>query len=226
MNYLQTLNHIQRHYQWEKFSFCCHSLGACLATLYASLYPDRCDLLISFDATVKPIGESNYVALMKAHTDDFITLDAKNHPHDEPPTYKYEELIERWAKQTNISYEGVECLAKRGAMQSKVDPDRYYFTRDNRLKLIDLGRILIPDDLHYKLIERITAPHLFLKAGKSSLYEGANGVHRAVNIFKATNSKFQWFIVNDGGHHCHLTDPLLVSEHTINFINKFHSGNG
>lgn len=222
MNYIQTVKHIQRHYKWDKVSFCAHSLGACVATLYASLYPERCDLLICFDATVKPFEEGNYISLMQDYTDQLITLDAKNHSGSEPPTYKYEELIERWANNnnSNITHEGIEHLAKRGAVKSKIDSSRYYFNRDIRLKLLDFGRTTIPDDIHYKLIERIIAPHLFIKAGKSTNYEGIEGVHRAVEIFKATNPKFQWIIIDDGHHHCHLTEPLLVSEYVITFIKK------
>lgn len=220
MNYVQVLNFIRRHYKWEKISLCGHSMGACVATLYASLYPDRCDLLIAIDATVKPLEEDGYISLMQGYTDDFIVLDGKNQSGAEPPTYAYEEIIERWAKQSNVTYEGVEYLAKRGIKQSKVDSNRYYFTRDIRLKLIDFGRSTIPDDIHYKLIERVTAPHLFIKAGKSTVYEGADGVHRAVDIFKATNPKFRWIIVRDGGHHLHLTHPMLVSELISHFINE------
>lgn len=221
-NYIQVLNYIRLHYKWDKLMFCAHSMGAAVATLYASLYPDRCDLLIALDAIMKPNEGGNDIAYMQTYGNDFITLDAKNRTGVEPPTYTYEEIIERWAKQTNITYDGCEYLAKRGITQSKTDPNRYYFSRDIRLKLFDFGRFSIPDDIHYKLIKLIHAPHLFIKAGKSTAYEGTEGVHRAVDILKSTNPKFEWFI-SDAGHHSHLTHPTLVSHHISTFINRYCS---
>lgn len=106
--------------------------------------------------------------------------------------------------------------------QAKFVSNRYHFTRDIRLKVIDFGRTSIPSDLHYKLIERITGPHLFIKATKTKFYEGAEGVHQAVDILEATNPKFQ-YVTADGEHHVHLTDPTLISNHILTFINKYRS---
>lgn len=221
-NCIHVLNYIRLHYKWNKLSICAHSTGALVSTLYASLYPDRCDLLVAIDAIMKPY-EGSYIPLIQSYGDDFISLDAKNETGAEPPTYTYEEIISRWAKQCNITVDGVEYLAKRGIVQSKKDPNRYYFIRDIRLKLMDFGRS-IPDEAHYKLIERITAPHLFIKAGKTKFYEGIQGVQRAVDILKSSNPNFEWTIA-DGGHHLHLDDPTLVSDRIANFIDRHRSGN-
>lgn len=221
-NFIQVLNYIRLHYKWDKLSLCAHSMGAAIATLYSSLYPDRCDLLIAIDAIMKPNEGDNDIAFMQAYGDDFLMLDAKNRIGAEPPTYTYEELIGRWAKQANITQEGIEYLAKRGIMQSKLDSSRYHFTRDIRLKITDFGRTSIPDDLHYELIKRITSPHLFIKASATNFYEGTEGVHRAVDILKSTNPKFEWATA-DGSHHIHLENTRLVSGLISNFINKYRT---
>lgn len=224
INYIHTLNHIQRHYKWDKLSFCAHSMGAAVATLYASMYPDRCDLLICLDAIMKPYHGSieNHIRLLQKYSDGLFTLDEMSQSDAEPPTYTHEELIGRWAKQANITHEGIEYLTKRGVLQSKKDSNRFYYSRDIRLKILDFGRFSISDDIHYKLIQRITAPHLFIKAGKSTAYEGTEGVHRAVDILRTTNPKFEWFTI-DAGHHNHLTDPMLIKDHILKFINKYRT---
>lgn len=226
INYIHTLNIIRLHYKWDKLMFCGHSMGAAVATLYASIYPDRCDLLIALDAIMKPYHGSveNNIQLLQTHGDEFFTLDEMNQSDAEPPTYTYDEIIDRWAKQAYVTHVGIEHLAKRGILQSKRDSSRFYFSRDVRLKLMDFGRFSISDDIHYKLIERITAPHLFIKAGKSTGYEGTEGVHRAVDILKLSNPKFEWFTI-DAGHHLHLEDPALVSERIVNFINRHRPEN-
>lgn len=219
------MNIVRLHYKWDKFcGFCGHSMGAAVATLYASLYPDRCELLIGLDAIMKPYDGpiENHINLFQKHGDDFIKLDEMNQSDAEPPTYTYGEIISRWAKQSHITRDGIEHLAKRGILQLKNDSNRFYFSRDIRLKLMDFGHFSIPDDIHYKLIERITAPHLFIKAGKSTGYEGTEGVHRAVDILKSSNPKFEWITV-DGGHHLHLEDPTLISDRIVDFINQHRS---
>lgn len=221
MNYVIVLNMIRQYYKWDKLSFCSHSMGANISTMYAALYPDWCDLLIGLDAVIKPY-RSQFFHTIQTIGSDFIALDAINRQRYEPPTYTYNEMIEHWAVQANITIEGIKCLAVRGISQSKVNSNQFYFTRDIRLKAIDFGETTLSDNVHYKLIERISAPHLFIKAGKSNIYEGPNGIKKIVDTLSSSNPKFEWICV-DGAHHCHLTDPELVSEHISNFINKYRS---
>lgn len=222
INYILVLNIIRQHYNWDCLSLCSHSMGAGVSTLYAALYPGRCDLLIALDGIMRPYeGKVNtHIQLLQMYGDEFLQLDKMNRSGVEPPTYTYDDILSRWSKQSKISIEGVKYLTKRGIMESKKNPNQFYFSRDVRLKLMDFGRSSFSDEIHYKIVERITAPHLYLNANRYSSYAGSEGVHRAINILKATNPKFQWFDI-DGSHHCHLTEPHLVSEHISNFINKY-----
>lgn len=122
INCIHVLNYIRNHYKWNKLSICAHSAGAFVSTLYASLYPDHCDLLIAIDAIMKPYeGSYNYMPLIQSYGVDFISLGATNEASDEPPAYSYEDIIQRWANQGHITYDGVEYLAKRGIVQSKIN---------------------------------------------------------------------------------------------------------
>lgn len=197
-------------------------MGALISTMMASLYPDQCDLLICLDAIMKPYRGplESKIQQIGALGKDFLKLDEMNRQNKEPPTYTFDEIIEHWAKQTNNTIDGVKHLAVRGICQSKVNPERYYFSRDVRLKMMEFGSVSISEEIHYKMIERISAPHLFIKCGKSTSYEGVEGFHKAVDILKATNPKFEWIYVM-GDHHCHLSDPTLVSEQISKFIQKY-----
>lgn len=153
MNFIHTLNHIQRHYNWKQLSFCSHSMGAQISQLYASMYPDRCDLLICLDALMKPYKKS--MDIMIGHFQkigsDFLLLDQLNRSGKEPPTYTIQEILERWIKQTNMTPQAVEHLMERGVLPSKNDPNRFYFSRDIRLKLMEFGPLSIPENVQYKV---------------------------------------------------------------------------
>lgn len=196
-------------------------MGAQLSGLYAGLYPDQCDLLIALDAILKPTP-----ATMEKRIEhigrigrDFLMLDKLNRLDKEPPTYTYDELVERWAKQTKMSMDGVRHLAKRGTTQSKIDSNRYYFSRDIRLKIMEFGSYNIPDSIQFKLMEQITAPYLFIKANKTDEFEGFERYEKPIEILKAHNKQFEWMHVI-GSHHVHLTHPEVISDKVASFISK------
>lgn len=153
MNFIHTLNHIQRHYNWDKCSLCSHSMGAQISQLYASLYPERCDLLICLDALMKPYKKSldRLIEHIKKMGSEFLLLDDLNRSGKEPPTYTHEEIVKRWIKQTSMAPHAVEHLMERGVRQSKNDPNRFYFSRDIRLKVMEFGPSSIPESVQYKV---------------------------------------------------------------------------
>lgn len=165
MNYIQTLNHIQRHYKWDKLSFCSHSMGAQISQLYASMYPDRCDLLICFDAILKPYAQltEKIADHIRKLGSDFLLLDQLNQFGKEPPTYEKSEIISRWIKQTNMTPQAVEHLMERGVCHSKNDSNRFYFSRDIRLKV------------------RVFSKFIHLKIKSNLYFFSANGIWTNIN---------------------------------------------
>ncbi|XP_055309654.1 serine hydrolase-like protein isoform X2 [Sitodiplosis mosellana] len=223
-NSINVLNIIRRHFKWDQMSFCSHSLGAHISSLFAALYPERCDLLICLDALMKPyLGNvDTLITECRKIGDDFLDLDQLNRSDKEPPTYTYAEIAERWAKQTKITTDAVEFMMKRGVVPSKANKNLFCFSRDVRLKIMEFGMSNINDDVQLKLIGRIQAPHLFIKANKSPEFEGKERYKKALEILTESNPKFEWRTVI-GGHHCHLTEPKHVSDHISKFITKYHT---
>lgn len=224
MNYINVINLIRRHYKWHQLSFCGHSMGAQISTLYAALYPERCDLLICLDAIARPYQGTIEARIKKTQQlgDDFLDLDKLNRLGKEPPSYAYDEMVKRWAEQIKMTPEAIEHLMERGVCASKTDPTRFYFSRDVRLKIMEFGTANFTDDVHMKLLERITAPHLFIKAIKAPKFEGEERYRQVLDTLIAANPKFKWMTVG-GGHHCHLSHPTLVSDHISEFINKYRT---
>lgn len=226
MNFIHVLNIMKKHYGWEKLSLCSHSMGAQISNFYAALYPNECDLLICLDALLKPHASSveDKIKYVEKIGRDFLLLDKLNRSNTEPPTYTFDEIIKRWADQSKLSIDDVKHLAKRGIIKSKVDPTRFYFSRDIRLKIMEFTSISIPESIIYKILEQITAPFLFIKANKSDEFLEIDRYTKCFEIMKVHNPQFEWMQVK-GGHHCHLTDPKLISDKISSFISKHRQPN-
>lgn len=225
IQFINIPTYVRDHFGWDKISFCSHSLGAQISFLYATLYPDDCDLLVSIDAILKPSqGDvDNRTKRLASMGRDFIKLDKLNCTGREPPSYLYDECIDRWVKSSTIDHKTAPYLMKRGALPSKIDPNKFYFTRDLRLKMMDFGLASLPDDLYYGIAKRIVAPHLYIRATKAAQpFEGAGPLACALEVLTASNPKFEWFEV-DAPHHCHLTQPEVMSKQISEFITKYRS---
>ena len=64
---LPAIERLARHFKWEKFSFIGHSLGRCMAILYAGIFPERVEKVVLLDIvrveTTRP--ESMHIRLRK-----------------------------------------------------------------------------------------------------------------------------------------------------------------
>lgn len=218
---LHILNIIRDKYKWEKLSLMAHSLSAVVSFLYAAIFPERCDLLIQLDA-LKPHQTSADRAIKHFIKlgDEFTVADLRNQQNKEPPSYTYDEIIDRWVKGTNssITKEVAPYLMRRALSPSSSDPNKFYFTRDARLKVFNFA--YISQELCIALAKRIVAPHLFLKASHSPYYENKRYFDETIAVLQETNPKFQWATL-DGTHHFQLTTPEIVVPRIAEFISKY-----
>lgn len=217
---LTVMNMIYHHFKWDKISLLTHSMSGMFSYFYAGINPDRCDLLVQLDS-LKPLQSSieNYIRHYEGLQDPFLHVDIKNRKRTEPPSYSYNDLAERWIKATrnSVTKETVPYLLNRGSQRSAHHPEKFFYTRDNRLKYFHF--LHVPQDLALAIGQRIKAPHLTLKAGQSPYGENKLYVLEVVDALKKSNPNFEWHIV-DAPHHLHLTHPTLVNEHVSNFISK------
>lgn len=218
---LHILNIIKDQYKWEKLSFLTHSMSSIIAFLYAGIFPQQCDLLIQLDA-LKSMQKStdSIIEHFTRLGDRFTMADKRNQENTEPPSYTYDQIVDRWVKGTNssVTKEVVPYLMKRALKASSSDPNKFYFSRDGRLKFFNFA--YISHDLSCAIAKRITAPHLFLKASKSPHYEEKRFTDEAIVVLLESNPKFQWAVV-DGTHHFHLTTPEVASQQISEFILRY-----
>ena len=116
----------------------------------------------------------------------------------------------------SVTKECCPFLLKRNIKKSEKHPQKYFFTRDSRLKN-NFG----PDpsqEISIELAKRVKMPYLFIKATDSPFYERKMYYDQIVDILK-TNPDFELHNV-EATHHLHLTHPELVAPIITEFLNK------
>lgn len=113
-------------------------MGGAISFLYAASYPNEVDFLISLDIASPSVRDVKKTA---ASTGEYIDRFLKYEllTLDNVPSYEYDEMLKivEKAYDGSITKEGAEILMKRG-MQPAYKKDKYYFSRDPRLKVKEL----------------------------------------------------------------------------------------
>lgn len=223
MAYYQTdciplILHIMREYAWSKVSLMGHSMGAIICFIFAALFPEKVDLLIGLDA-LKPLSyqPERFPQRMNKMMQKFIQADIRNQERSEPPSYTYEEMMDRLYEGTaaSVSRETCPYLLQRNIKPSRKFPGKYFFDRDNRMKYN-----VIPgwaDSINVELAKRITAPFLTVKALDSPYPGSKEGFEQTVAVLKESNPKYEVVFVK-GSHHVHLTEPENVVPVIVDFL--------
>lgn len=185
----------------------------------AALFPDYVDLVVSFDV-LKPreISELGARQTITALNGNILRTDINNMAGIEPPSYNYEELIDKMvlATQGSVNRESAPYLLQRGSKQSKLNPDRFYFNRDNRTK--NINRILLTPEVNIILAQQIRCPYIFFRGEISRYSETPQHLMAVMEALQQANPLFE-VIGIESSHHMHLVDPHLVSKHMERFIN-------
>lgn len=214
------INLIKKEYNWDKVSLMGHSMSSILGFVYCSLFPENVDMMIGLDA-LKPqiVKPGSLIPRMRRGLDGFMVANERNHAKLEPPSYNYDELVERLHKGTqgSITKEACGKLLQRAITKSSKFPDKYFFHRDNRLKTFNFASFS-----HEQVLEMIArikdVPYLFFKATKSPYWEDEKYYLEAKEAM-LKSPKMEFHSV-EGTHHFHLTDPESVSGTISEFISR------
>lgn len=113
-------------------------MGGAISFLYAASYPDEVDFLISLDIASPSVKDVKKTAATTGeYIDRFLKYELLT--LDNVPSYEYDKMLDivEKAYDGSITREGAEILMKRG-MQPAHKRDKYYFSRDPRLKVKNL----------------------------------------------------------------------------------------
>ncbi|XP_055639574.1 probable serine hydrolase [Toxorhynchites rutilus septentrionalis] len=221
INSISLLLAIMAEYGWKKVSFLSHSMGAVFQFVFAALFPNKVDLMISLDSLKPQVLPPEFITSRLSDViPQHIVADLRNQQKSEPPSYTYAEMVERLHEATfhSISRECCPYLLHRNMKKSMKYPEKYYFTRDSRLKY-HVG-LAFSQDVCLSMAKQLTMPFLFIKATQSPYFEDKRYYDQVVDVLKAENPFFVLRAVK-GKHHVHLTEPERVAPVVTDFLLKY-----
>ncbi|CAL7947724.1 unnamed protein product [Xylocopa violacea] len=212
---LIALRRIVKYYNWTKVKLLGHSLGGAISFLYAASYPDEVDFMISLDIVSPNVKD---VTKNPALTGDIIDkfLKYESLQPSSSPTYTYEEVlaIVQDAYKGSLTKESAMTLMKRG-LRSSPDPDRFYFSRDLRLKVSGFDMLSL--DLVLAYAARIKCAYLNIRAVPGMKFDQPESYAKTLEIIKVGAVRFEYREV-EGTHHVHLNNPERVAPIINSFI--------
>lgn len=214
------LNELCEKYGWDQISIIAHSMGAIITFLYASLLPGKVNLVIAIDTLKPQTRPPRMIAnVLQYKFQNFLQAIKYNRDKlSEPPSYTYPGLIERLIQGTSGSVEAkvAHLLLKRGVRPSKIYADKYYFTRDCRVKYIIDSTF--DQETSLELARRITAKYLFIKTNDERFSEQKKHVNEAIDVMRKHTTIQVNYI--RGTHHIHMNNPKRISGIISDFLNK------
>lgn len=198
-----------------------HSMGGITSFMYTCLFPKSVDLLICIDA-MKPASNQpgKLIEATRKNIEKFLYYDHLNQGISKPPRYTYEECINKQhlGSRKSINIEYCKFILNRNLKKCDDESNKYYFTRDSRLKVGVLIGMQHEDIKEHA--KRVECPQMTLKAVKSSYYEDKRNFYDVIDVLKETNPTFEFHYV-DGTHHVHLNEPEKVAHFVNPFLAKY-----
>lgn len=228
------------------FTILGHSMGAAigLLSIILLLRPDKKVLnsssqnivprIISLDM-IKPLTfpREKLAAKMREGIQSFLDIEAKccslngqvtSGIGSGIPLYDHKQAVEKLIHGHSVfgvlTTEAAETLLKRGCKQSETQPDKVYFTRDNRLKAMLFQR-MDPDSM-MSYFHDLHCDMLIIKADNGVKLDPDEISNRFIEMYRKQCRRFQYTEVA-GGHHVHLCDPEKVHSIIIDFMEKSKS---
>ncbi|XP_054085164.1 probable serine hydrolase [Zeugodacus cucurbitae] len=224
--FVRVLLRLMKAYNWSKLSLLGHSMGGAVAFYFATFYPTKVDVLISIDVVLRRYFQPDVAVdvvrhvMVKALHDNQRLVDGS--PFEEPPSYTFAECERLLYEGSGRSMYPENCkyILARNLSRSRKYPDKFYFSRDTRLKyLMDVNA---EEALSKAMVMRISAaklPYMVLRGGASTNI--APDSLKLIDLLSAQNPNFETHLIADGLHHFHLDQPEVVANLIIPFLKRY-----
>lgn len=219
-DYVTTLEKIRSKYKWNQISLIAHSMGSQVSFLYASVFPEKVNLVCALD-TLK-IEYDGIDSITQRFLRQARKLAELNENDEQKlPEYSYNDIVQRTYEglMKSVDLDKVEHLVERAIKPSDSDPSKFSFTRDIRVKFMQ--KFVVEHDVCWEFIKRIQAPYLFIRSDDKILSESEANILEAVDCFREHNERFEMVRVK-GTHHFHLNHPELIAGKIADFLVKYH----
>lgn len=214
------LEEVRVKMKWDRLSLIAHSMGAIVSFFYAALFPERVDLVVALDTLKMQHHHPKF-------TERIYTWRARRlieligNFKEQAPEYTYEELIRRVheGSMRSVDVDKAKYMIERGTRPSPNNPDKFYFTRDIRVKYMQ--PFYVEQSIGLDYIRNVQAAYLFIKSADRDFSEPEKNLREAVDLFRRVNKNFEMLRV-PGTHHVHLNQPELIAGKISQFIKKHH----
>lgn len=189
-----------------------------MSFVYASVYPERTNLVCALD-TLK-LQCHDPILTHRVSASMMKKLYGLNEDQN-PPEYTFEDLPQRVhdGSMKSVNLDKAKYMIDRGTKQSPNDPNKYYFTRDIRVKF--MPKSIAEQKISLEYVKKIKAPYLFFRGDDRDFSEPDANLYEGVELFKKCNKHFEMVRVH-GTHHFHLNEPELVGGKLSEFLLKYH----
>ncbi|XP_053712518.1 serine hydrolase-like protein isoform X3 [Synchiropus splendidus] len=213
--YVADVRRVTESLQLNKFTIMGHSMGANIAGMFCSLYPEKVDGLVFLDAYgFLPTKLKEIPDMMRKGIDEIIQFE--NKAEVKSRVYTYEKAVERLqTANPTLSKESTEILLERGLAQVE---GGFAFTRDIRVNFRNIART--PLELSLEMLSRIQAPVLVVMADKGLKVifpEIASNYSSLLTHHEERDNTVTWV---SGDHHVHLDHPEVVAPVVSDFLLK------
>ncbi|XP_069692350.1 probable serine hydrolase [Periplaneta americana] len=210
------LRRIVNYFEWNKISIVGHSFGSAMGFTYAGIYPDDVEKLVGIECARSLLSDTQpLLERLRDTMEQTLAIEEKMVASD-PPDYTIEELVDKMyeGRFKSVTRESCAVLLRRGMKKSEKNKDRYYLSRDPRVKPSWIG--CAQDEQLMELARRMKCKVLSVRGKQGFLLSGA--VERVyVQTLKEIKQCEHHDV--DGSHHLHLNNP----ENVAPLINKFFS---
>ncbi|EDW50164.1 probable serine hydrolase [Drosophila sechellia] len=219
-DYVLIIPRVMQEYGWSKVSLMGHSLGGIISFIYTSLAPHTVDMVISLDILLPWTPSPKTVIKTLAHSLEKHLVEEDRQEEGnlhEPPSYTLAQLNEVLAKGSynSVTPEFAQHLLHRQVSKSQLYPDRFFFSRDGRVKYYSLTQM--EPGFSEALAKRIRRkPYLIIKGSRSN-FVGVR-TEKAVAILRHNNPHFEFYEVEGGTHHVHLHAAEECARYIVPFI--------
>ncbi|XP_005187556.1 probable serine hydrolase isoform X2 [Musca domestica] len=225
IEYVRVILRVMQTYKWEKVSLMGHSMGGSVCFHFAAFCPDRVDMVISLDIIKNVYWPTSVVPTLLAHVTEKALSDNERllnaSESSEPPSYTFKqcETLLYEGSQKSVELENCKFILERNISKSELYPDKYYFSRDGRVKYLlefnpNTGMAL---EMAKRICKK-TIPYLVIKGGEST-----NPSAKASELDEymlANNKNFESYMYPMGTHHLHLNNAKPVAQKIIGFLQK------
>ncbi|XP_070504197.1 probable serine hydrolase [Chironomus tepperi] len=218
-DFVNVLTLLMKEYKWDKINIIGHSLGGYIAFFFAAVFPNKVNKIISIDALKPNVYSANrLIDALQQTIENFPIADQRNVDGDFME-YTYAEMIDKIANGflNSVSKEAVPYVLRRGALPSKKQPGKYYFSRDGRLRY-NYG-FYLGHSMYIELASQIKLPYLIIKAANFPITEDHEYFNETLSAMK-TNPNFEYHEIDTFSHHLHLTEPERIVGIIRDFLEK------